>query len=49
MNGGGNEDSENIYTHIWNMEYQKSKIKFQYNINMQTVVAYVVLEVLQAL
>ena len=45
--GGGNENSENIYTHIWNMEYQKSKIKFQYNINMQTVVAYVALEALQ--
>ena len=49
MNGGGNENSENIYTHIWNMECQKNKIKLQYNINMQTVVAYVALEVSQAL
>lgn len=43
--GGGNENSENIYTHIWNMEYQKNKIKLQ---NMHTVVVYVVLEVSQA-
>ena len=49
MNGGGNEDSENIYTHIWNMKYQKSKIKSQHNINMQTVVVYVALEVSQVL